>query len=175
MLLRMPVAAALICALQACQTVKLDEGPPANAGTTAPATASSTTPWSFAPVQARDLPPGATWTGVYFNDAYGYLHLVANGTGQIVGRWKRPDGSQWGELDGAAEGAVVHAVWKEHAYADAGSGSSPRGLALLVFGLNANGVPELDGQFALDGVGPDGRRWHFTKQNTINPDLLSVP
>ena len=30
-------------------------------------------------VQAGDMPAGGEWTGVYYNELYGYLHLVQDG------------------------------------------------------------------------------------------------
>src|SRR5580693_7667423 len=67
----------------------------------------------FGNIKAGEMPSGETWPGVYYNPVYGYLHMVEQ-EGNIVGRWKRTDGSHWGELSGTAEGNVLHFQWTEH-------------------------------------------------------------
>src|SRR5215472_4360480 len=59
------------------------------------------------------MPEGESWTGVYYHPVFGYLHMVEQGT-NVVGRWKRTDGSAWGELSGTVTGTVAHFQWKEH-------------------------------------------------------------
>lgn len=73
----------------------------------------------FGNIKAGELPSGESWGGVYYNPVYGYLHMVEEG-GNIVGRWKRTDGSHWGELSGTFEGNVAHYTWKEHQYGAVG-------------------------------------------------------
>ena len=46
----------------------------------------------FANIKAGEMPSGEAWPGVYYNPVYGYLHMLEQ-DGNIVGRWKRTDGS----------------------------------------------------------------------------------
>jgi hypothetical protein len=126
----------------------------------------------FAHVKAGDMPQGETWVGVYFNPVYGYLHVIEQ-DGNIVGRWKRADGSHWGELSGSAEGAVLHFTWKEHQYGNVGPSSVSSGSGVFVYKIDNDGTPELDGQYALDDSDNAGQ-WHCVKQAQMKPDLNSI-
>jgi len=158
-------------ALQACETLDVEQ-PAAKPAPTAPVPPPPSTVSRLAAIPAGEMAPGQTWTGVYFNPVYGFLHLVEQG-GNVVGRWKRIDASHWGELDGTTEGNVVHFAWREHPY-EAGAGDEFRGTGTFVFALGDNGIPELDGEYAIDGA-PSWSPWHLVKQTNLRPILLSVP
>jgi hypothetical protein len=158
-------------ALQACETLDVEQ-PATKAAPTAPVPPPPSTVSRLAAIRAGEIPPGQTWTGVYFNPVYGYLHLVEQG-GDVVGRWKRTDASHWGELDGAAEGNVVRFAWREHPY-EAGAGDEFRGTGRFVFTVDDNGIPELDGEYATDGA-QSWSPWHLVKQTSLRPTLMSVP
>jgi hypothetical protein len=125
----------------------------------------------FANVKAGELPAGETWPGVYFNPVYGYLQMTEQ-DGNIVARWKRTDGSHWGELSGTAHGNVVHFTWTEHKYGAVGPSADSKGSGVFVYKMGEK-FGELDGQYALadsDQVG----EWHCIKQNGLKPDLDSI-
>jgi hypothetical protein len=125
----------------------------------------------FAGIKAGEMPAGESWPGVYFNPVYGYLHMIEQG-GNIVGRWKRTDGSHWGELSGTAEGNVLHFTWNEHRVGGVGPSAESKGTGVFVYKMGEK-FGELDGQYALadsDQVG----EWHCIKQNGLKPDLDSI-
>jgi hypothetical protein len=125
----------------------------------------------FAGVKAGEMPAGESWPGVYFNPVYGYLHMVEQG-GNIVARWRRTDGSHWGELSGTAEGNVLHFTWNEHRVGGVGPSAESKGSGVFVYKMGEK-FGELDGQYALadsDQVG----EWHCIKQAGLKPDLDSV-
>ncbi|HEY8041779.1 MAG TPA: hypothetical protein VIF15_18370, partial [Polyangiaceae bacterium] len=93
--------------------------------------------------------------------------------GNIVGRWKRTDGSHWGELSGTAEGNVMHFTWKEHKYGGVGPSSDSQGSGQFVYGMGSNKIPELAGQYALDDS-KDVGDWHCVKQLNMKVDLNSI-
>lgn len=126
----------------------------------------------FPVVKAGEMPSGEGWPGVYYNPVYGYLHMIEQ-DGNLVGRWKRTDGSHWGELSGSAEGNVLHFTWKEHKYGAVGPSADSKGTGQFVFKMGANDIPELDGAYALDGAGDVGD-WHCVKQKNQKPDLNSI-
>jgi hypothetical protein len=130
----------------------------------------------FAQVKAGEMPSGETWVGVYYNQVYGYLHIIQQ-EGNIVGRFKRTDGSHWGELSGTAEGNVMHFTWKEHKYGGVGPSADSHGSGQFVYKLSADAdkkaPPELDGQYALDDSNDIGD-WHCVKQVNMKPDLDSI-
>jgi hypothetical protein len=125
----------------------------------------------FAAVKAGELPSGESWPGVYFNPVYGYLHMIEQ-DGNIVGRWKRTDGSHWGELNGTAEGNVLHFTWTEHKYGGVGPSADSKGSGVFVYKMGEK-YGELAGQYALDESDNVGD-WHCVKQTGIKPDLNSI-
>ena len=49
-----------------------------------------------------EMPSGASWTGVYFSELYGYLHLVQDGNA-VIGKWLRPDKDKLGRDQGRGD------------------------------------------------------------------------
>jgi hypothetical protein len=127
----------------------------------------------FANIKAGEMPSGETWPGVYYNPVYGYLHMVEQ-EGNIVGRWKRTDGSHWGELSGTSEGNVMHFTWTEHKYGGVGPSADSKGSGVFVYKLGTDKqIPELGGQYALDDSNDVGD-WHCVKQLNMKADLNSI-
>jgi hypothetical protein len=125
----------------------------------------------FASVKAGEMPSGEAWPGVYYNPVYGFLHLTEQ-DGNIVARWKRTDGSHWGELNGTTQGNVLHFTWVEHKVGSVGPSAEAKGSGVFVYKMGEK-YGELDGQYALadsDQVG----EWHCVKQAGLKPDLDSV-
>jgi hypothetical protein len=125
----------------------------------------------FAQVKAGEMPSGETWVGVYFNQEYGYLHMIDQ-DGSIVGRWRRTNGSFWGEMSGTAEGNVLHFTWKEHKVGGVGPSAESHGTGVFVYKMG-EAAGELKGQYALDDSNSVGG-WDCVKQTNMKPDLNSV-
>jgi hypothetical protein len=125
----------------------------------------------FANVKPGEMPSGETWAGVYYNPVYGYLHMVEQ-EGNIVGRWKRTDGSHWGELSGTAEGNVLHFTWTEHKYGGVGPSADSKGSGVFVYKMGEK-FGELSGQYALEDANDVGE-WHCVKQTGMKPDINSI-
>ena len=125
-----------------------------------------------AKVTSGPLPEGETWTGVYFHPVYGYLHMQEEGS-NVVGRWKRYDGSRWGELSGTHAGNVMHFQWKEHTIGMVGASATVHGKGYFQYKMDKENRPELDGQFGLndDETGSD---WHNVKQARMPVDMKSI-
>ncbi len=126
----------------------------------------------FANVKAGQMPEGQAWPGVYYNPVYGYLHIVEQ-DGAASGRWKRTDGSHWGELSGTAEGNVLHFTWKEHRYGAVGPSADSHGTGIFVYKPGENNIPELAGQYAIDDSDSVGD-WHCVKQVGMKPDPTQI-
>lgn len=118
------------------------------------------------------MPEDEQWTGVYFHPVYGYLHLQEEGN-NVVGRWKRTDHSQWGELSGVANGNVFHYTWKEHKIGMVGAAATSQGKGYFVYTKNKEGIGELKGEFGL-GDSEVGSAWNNVKQTRMQPDLKSI-
>jgi hypothetical protein len=123
-------------------------------------------------IKPDDMPEGESWTGVYYHPVYGYLHLVAN-ENNIVGKWKRTDGSAWGQISGVATGNVLHFHWKEHKYGVVGPSAEQSGKGYFQYKMGAEKIAELDGQFGM-GSDETGGDWHTVKQVRMTPDLNSI-
>ncbi len=126
----------------------------------------------FASVKAGDMPDGESWTGVYYNPVYGYLHISGEGD-NATGRWKRTDSSHWGELSGQVDGNVLRFTWKEHAYGAIGVSGQSQGAGVFVYKMGQNNTPELDGQYSLDESNDVGQ-WHCVKQVGMKADINSI-
>jgi hypothetical protein len=120
------------------------------------------------------MPEGESWTGVYFHPVFGYLHMVEEGS-NVVGRWKRTDGSAWGELSGTENGNVMHFTWKEHTYGLVGPAAERKGRGYFVYKVSKREgeAPELDGEYGND-ESEVGSTWHNVKQTRMTPDLKSI-
>jgi hypothetical protein len=127
----------------------------------------------FAAVKAGEMPADEAWPGVYFSAVYGNLHLVEQ-EGNIVGRWKRKDGSQWGELSGTAQGNLLNFKWTEHKYGVVGPAADVHGTGYFVYGLNDDKLGKLSGQYAIDDSDGAPGDWNCLKQKGMKPDLDSI-
>jgi hypothetical protein len=127
----------------------------------------------FGNIKAGEMPPGEEWTGVYYNPVYGYMHLIEQQDGSgIVGKWKRTDGSHWGELSGTVEGNVMQYTWKEHEYGAVGVNGNSKGNGVFVYKMG-EAAPELNGQYSLEDSDQVGQ-WHCVKQKNMKPDFNSI-
>jgi len=127
---------------------------------------------NFAKVTPTPMAQGQSWSGVYYNPIYGYLHMVEK-DGTISGRWKRTDSSRWGELSGTTNGNVFNFAWKEHQYGAIGPSADVKGTGVFVYKGGSEGIPELAGQYAIEGSDSIGD-WHCVKQLNMKPDPTSI-
>ena len=128
----------------------------------------------LANVQPSSMPSGASWTGVYFNPLFGFLH-VEEKHGQLEGRWMRPQKDRWGEFEGQMDEDVVHFSWTEYVTDGFGPNAKKQGKGYFHYvrpsGDNIDDV--LEGEM---GSGKDelGIPWRSVKQRNVDPDLDSV-
>lgn len=123
-----------------------------------------------ASVKPDNMPEGGSWTGVFFDPQFGMLHLVHHDT-NVSGRWKRPNGSAWGELNGPVVGNVAHFEWTEHKIGLVGPAAVTKGRGYFVYTKAAgeNADDELHGEWGL-GANEAGNPWTCVKQRNITPD-----
>jgi len=123
-------------------------------------------------VQPGAMPEGEGWEGVYFNQVFGYLHIKDQGE-NFVGRWKRTDGSKWGEMSGTITQNVVHFQWKEHTYGMTGPSALRQGKGYFVYKMGPNNIAELKGEYG-NGQDETGAEWNLVKQKGMKADLDSI-
>src|SRR5579883_784946 len=129
-------------------------------------------PPATANIKAGNMPDGEAWAGVYYNQVFGYLHVVEQ-ENNFVGRWKRTDGSKWGQMSGTISGNVVHYTWKEHTYGVVGPSGLRQGKGYFVYAMGANNIPEIHGEYG-NGDDETGADWNCIKQKGMKPDLDSI-
>jgi hypothetical protein len=131
-------------------------------------------PAKTAKVQAADMPDGAEWSGVYYSELYGHLHVIQEGTA-ITAKWMRPQRDRWGELHGTAVGDLVRFEWTERVVGRVGPGAQRTGRGYFKYSRpqGDNVDDRIDGEI---GVGSDetGEAWDGVKQRNITPDLASI-
>lgn len=125
-------------------------------------------------VKPGSMPGDASWTGVYYNPLYGWLHIVEEGD-LIIGRWLRPRKDKWGELQGSADGNLLRFDWTEHEFGLVGPRSKKKGKGYFVYSRpeGDNVDDRIDGEL---GKGEDevGMPWDAVKQRNQKPDIESI-
>jgi hypothetical protein len=120
------------------------------------------------------MPEGGDWTGVYFDQLYGNIHLVHDGK-TISGKWQRPVKDRWGEMHGEVTGNVFKFTWNEYVTDAIGPNTQKSGRGYFVYKRPAgtNVDDKLEGQL---GRGKDevGEPIEAVKQRNVNPDLDSI-
>jgi len=135
---------------------------------------SNTPSGKSAKVQSGDMPEGAEWTGVYYSELYGYLHVVQDGNA-VSGKWLRPVKDRWGEIHGSATGDVIRFSWTEHTIGAVGPKSARSGKGYFKY-KRPKGDNVDDSIVGEIGVGNDevGEPWDAVKQRNVQPDLGSI-
>ena len=124
-------------------------------------------------VKAGDMPSGADWTGVYYSQIYGYLHLIKEGD-TINGRWRNTAGDTWGELSGKVTGNLLRYEWTNHKIGLVGPSATSHGKGYFLYTRPHEGeADELHGEWGLE-ESDAGNAWSAVKQKDMKPDFKSV-
>ncbi len=125
-------------------------------------------------VKAGEMPQDGTWTGVWYSELYGYLHLVQDGNA-VKGKWIRPHRDKWGEIDGEADGDLIKFKWSEHVIDLVGPNATKSGRGYFKYkrpaGDNVDDTFSGEIGFEKDEV---GYPWEGVKQRNVKPDLSSI-
>lgn len=127
-----------------------------------------------ASITPGDMPASADWTGVYFSQLYGYLHVVQEGN-TITGKWIRPNKDKWGEIHGTATGDVIRFSWAEHTIGAVGPTATRKGKGYFKYSRPPG--ENVDDTIAGEiGRGEDevGEPWDAVKQRNVVPDINSI-
>jgi hypothetical protein len=125
-------------------------------------------------VPQGDLPAGATFKGVWYNPAFGDLHLIPEGT-SAVGKYKSQQNGRWGEIHGTITGDVIHFEWTDHKTGAVGPGSTSNGKGWFKYAAGAEGeLPKLKGGWGLGDDEVSGGDWECVLQKDVPPKLESI-
>lgn len=125
-------------------------------------------------IVAGEMPVGGDWTGVYYDQFYGNLHLVREGDA-IEGKWRTTNGDIWGELHGDIEGNLLRYEWVEHKIGMVGPSGQVSGKGYFLYkDSDVENDPDfIEGERGR-GKSSSGNKWMAVKQNNVQPDLNSV-
>jgi hypothetical protein len=125
-------------------------------------------------VQPGEMPQGADWTGVYYSELYGFLHLVQDGQ-TVSGKWLRPSKDRWGSVNGKANGDLIKFSWSEYTVGSVGPNSMKKGRGFFKYKRPAgdNVDDTIVGEIGFEND-ETGEPWDAVKQRNVQPDLKSI-
>jgi hypothetical protein len=127
-----------------------------------------------ADITPGEMPAGSSWTGVWYSELYGYLHLVQDGNA-VQGKWLRPHKDRWGKLDGKMEGNVLRFEWSEYTIGLVGPNAEKKGKGYFKFSPPSATVQfdTIAGEIGRD-KDETGEPWDAVRQKDMTPDLASI-
>ena len=127
-----------------------------------------------AKVKAGEMPEGEEWSGVYYSQTYGHLHLIEEG-GEASAKWRTVNGDKWGEMAGEVNGDLFRFEWTEHTIGMVGPSATSKGRGYFKYIPSETGVdpPTIKGEWGL-GASEVGHKWTATKQPRQTPDPDSI-
>ena len=130
-------------------------------------------PLKVATVKAGDMPEGGDWTGVYYDQTNGYLHMIKEGD-TVSGKWRTTSGDAWAKLNGKVIGDLLKYEWKEHRIGMVGPSATRSGRGYFKYGAPKEGEAHVvTGEFGL-GTDETGMKWEGVKQLNRKSDPQSV-
>ncbi len=127
----------------------------------------------LAHVKPGDLPEGGDWSGVYYSQLYGYLHLVSQGD-SASGAWRTTAGDAWGEMSGRIIGDVFRFEWRERKIGMVGANAERQGKGYFRYLIPKEGeAHEIHGEWGL-GSDETGNEWKAVKQMNMQANPKSV-
>jgi hypothetical protein len=128
----------------------------------------------LAKVSPGSLPAGETFKGVWYNEVWGYLHMVPNGN-NVIGRWQSKQNGVWGKMTGTISGDVIKFDWEEHKAGAIGPSAIRRGKGYFKFvPKEPPDTPALIGEWGYGENEVGGGGWDSKKQKDLEPDLNSL-
>jgi hypothetical protein len=126
-----------------------------------------------AEIKAGELPAGGDWTGVYYSQVEGHLHLIAE-SASVSGAWRTVAGDTWGEMSGKLDGNLMKFEWTTHKIGLVGGNATASGKGYFVYSAPKAGEShEIHGEYGL-GADEVGTPWDAVKQPNVKPNPASV-
>ncbi|MEB2312171.1 MAG: hypothetical protein OZ921_04135 [Sorangiineae bacterium] len=126
-----------------------------------------------AAVQPGTMPDGGDWTGVYYSELYGYLHLIKEGD-TVTGCWRNTAGDEFGQMSGKVEGNLLRYSWQNQKIGQVGAAAQKAGKGYFKYGRPKAGEADvIDGQWGT-GESDAGDTWTAVKQERQVPDCKKV-
>lgn len=127
----------------------------------------------YAHIKPGDMPASGEWSGVYYSQLYGYLHLVGQGD-SASGAWRTTAGDAWGEMSGKILGDTFRFEWRERKIGAVGANAERHGKGYFRYVIPKPGeAHEIRGEWGLNSD-ETGNEWKAVKQMNMKPNPASV-
>lgn len=121
------------------------------------------------PLKVGPMPPGGTFTGVWFSPQYGEMHIVQNGA-TAIGRYTKDE--REGRIQGSVEGDLMRFEWTETRELIVGRPVKTKGHGYFrIIKDEAEDSWKLLGEWGNDEADRGGGQWNAVKSKSRKPDL----
>lgn len=121
-----------------------------------------------ATVTPASMPPGGSFTGVFFSPQYGEMQMVQTGA-SIVGEYHKDE--RKGRIQGTAQGNLLRFEWSERKERIVGRPTESRGRGYFQLLIDSNGDQVLQGEWGTDLNEVGGGPWRAVKSRSRQPQL----
>ena len=119
-------------------------------------------------VKVTPMPDGAEYTGVYFSQQYGEMHVIQNGNA-VHGEYKKDE--REGTFEGEVEGNVLRFEWVEMKAMVSNRPTETRGHGYFQYLVNKDsGDHEIKGRWGLGDDDSSGGEWTAYKMKGRVPE-----
>ena len=117
------------------------------------------------------MPQGGHFTGVWFSQQYGEMHIIQNGAA-VQGRYFKDE--RKGTITGEAEGDLMEFEWVERKAMVANRPNEARGRGYFRYIIKKNGDYEehrLEGEWGIDDNDTGGGPWSAYRMKNREPEV----
>lgn len=119
---------------------------------------------------ASTMPQGGNFSGVWFSQQYGEMHIVQNGAA-IQGRYFKDE--RKGTITGECDGDLIEFEWIEKKAMVANRPNESRGHGYFRYVITETGEHRLEGEWGIDGNDSGGGPWTSYKMKNRVPEIGS--
>ncbi|MBW2464657.1 MAG: hypothetical protein JRH11_23620 [Deltaproteobacteria bacterium] len=121
-----------------------------------------------ASLSAGAMPPGGSYSGVFFSPQYGEMNLVQNGNA-VVGEYRKDERS--GRIQGTVQGDLMRFEWTEERALVGGLPQTTRGRGYFRYSIDESDKHNILGEWGIDEDEIGGGVWNGYKLNRRRPQL----
>lgn len=120
-------------------------------------------------LKAGPMPDGGDFTGVWFSQQYGEMHMIQEGS-SVHGRYELDQ--RTGKINGDANGDLLRFEWEEQKSMVSNRPNITKGHGYFRYTVNADtGEHRIEGRWGLDADDRNGGDWTAYKMRNREPEL----
>jgi hypothetical protein len=120
-------------------------------------------------LRAGDMPPGGSFTGVWFSPQYGEMHMEQNGA-TVIGRYEKEE--KKGRIQGTVEGDLMRFEWTQQREMIVGRPTESKGHGYFrVMMDETEKAWKLEGEWGNDDAETGGGPWTAIRARNRRPQL----